>query len=175
LPGDYLYVADILGDPELLDRLGTIMAAQFIRNEPDFVLTVETRGIAFAMATARALGVPLAIARRDQKVYEGPQVAINFISASTGVIQTMSLAKRTVKKGQRALIIDDFMKAGGTVRGMVDLMSEFDIDVVGIGVMIRRAGEKALPERLKSLMTLEEIDGENGSVVSPASWLTANA
>ncbi len=171
LPGGYLYVADILGDPALLDRLGAIMAAQFVRKEPDFVLTVETRGIAFAMATARALGVPLAIARRDQKAYEGPQVAINFISGSTGIMQTMSLARRTVKEGQRALIVDDFMKAGGTVRGMMDLMREFSVRVVGVGVMIQRENERPGPDALKSLMILKEIDDEKGARLVPAPWI----
>jgi purine operon repressor len=32
----------------------------------------------------------------------------------------MSLARRALKEGSRVLIIDDFMKAGGTVQGMRD-------------------------------------------------------
>ena len=46
----------------------------------------------------------------------------------------MSLPKRSVKEGQRALIIDDFMKGGGTARGLIDMMREFSVNVVGIGV-----------------------------------------
>ncbi len=76
LPGGFLYFSDILGDPHVNDVFGSVMAAQFAKTEPDFVLTVEARGIAFAMAAAHALGVPLVIAGREQKAYEGPQVMI---------------------------------------------------------------------------------------------------
>lgn len=171
LPGGYLYVADILGDPELLDRFGTIMAGQFFGREPDFVVTVETRGIAFAMATARALGVPLAIARRDQRVYEGPQMTIHYMSGSTGAMQTMSLARRAAGEGQKALIIDDFMRAGGTIRGMMDLMREFAVRVVGAGVMIRMAGEAGVGADLRELMIMQDIGPEKGALLRPAPWI----
>lgn len=85
---------------------------------PDFVLTVETKGIPFALMVARALGVQLVIARRDHKAFEGSVVTINYISGSGGEMKTMSLAKRAVRPGQKALIVDDFTKDGGTVRGM---------------------------------------------------------
>lgn len=171
LPGGFLYMGDILANPVLLDQLGTVIASQFYRQEPDFVLTVETRGIPFAMSAARAMGVPLVVARRDQKAYEGPQVTINFISGSTGVMQTMSLARRTVKEGQKALIIDDFMKAGGTMRGMLDLMREFSVQVVGAGVLIQQHNEKRRLDTVRALMTINSIDEEKGAQVIPAAWL----
>lgn len=171
LPGGFIYMGDILSNPVLLDQFGTIIASQFYRQEPDFILTVETRGIPFALSTARAMGVPLVIARRDQKAYEGPQVTINFMSGSTGVMQTMSLARRTVKEGQKTLIIDDFMKAGGTMRGMLDLMREFSVQVVGAGVMVQQSSERKRPDNVRALMTIGTIDEEKGAQVRPAEWL----
>ena len=72
---------------------------------------METKGIPVALMTANALGVPLVIARRSSKVYEGSAVNINYVSGSSGHIETMSLSRRAVQEGQRALIIDDFIKA----------------------------------------------------------------
>lgn len=82
LPGGFIYMADILAMPDVVERMGTIIASQFYRAEPDFVLTMETKGIPVAMMTARALGVPTVIVRRDSKVYEGPAVNINYLSGS---------------------------------------------------------------------------------------------
>lgn len=38
--------------------------------------------------------------------------------------------------GLNVFIIDDFMKVGGIVNGMVSLFEEFDVIVVGIGVLV---------------------------------------
>ena len=68
LPGGFIYMADIMAMPDIVERMGTIIASQFYRAEPDFVLTMETKGIPIAMMAARALGVPMVIVRRDSKV-----------------------------------------------------------------------------------------------------------
>ena len=48
----------------------------------------------------------------------------------------MSLASRALKEHSRVLIIDDFMKAGGTIQGMMDLLFEFNAKVAGVGVFV---------------------------------------
>ena len=103
LPGDFLYYSDILSTPEIVNRMGEIIATEYYAAEPDFVLTMETKGIPVAFATANALGVPLVIARHFSRVYEGSAVNINYVSGS-GNIETMSLSRRAVKENQQALI-----------------------------------------------------------------------
>ena len=49
LPGGFIYMADILAMPDVVERMGTIIASQFYRAEPDLVLTMETKGIPVAM------------------------------------------------------------------------------------------------------------------------------
>lgn len=71
LPGGFVYMADVLSMPDLVEKMGMIMASQFYKQEPDFVLTMETKGIPVALMAAKALDVPLVIVRRDSKVYEG--------------------------------------------------------------------------------------------------------
>lgn len=177
LPGGFIYMADLLAMPTLTARIGAIIAAQFYRAEPDFVLTMETKGIPIAMMTARALGVPMVIVRRDSKVYEGPAVNINYLSGTGGRVETMSLSRRAVREGQRALIVDDFMRAGGTVRGMVDMMREFSVTVVGVCVMIcTQEPTKKRMDGVKSLLIIEGTDESSGTVnVHPAAWLAQAA
>lgn len=164
LPGGYIYIADIVTDPRLINKLGQIMAGLFYQNKPDIILCIETKGIPLAMFTGHFLGIPVVIARRESRVTEGSLVTINYLSGSTQKIQTMSLSKRAIEPGSRVLILDDFMKAGGTMKGMVDMVEEFNAEVVGKGVLM--AAEKPHEKLVTSfsLVTLGEIDESKSDV-----------
>jgi purine operon repressor len=173
LPGGFLYMVDMLTTPKIAQRIGEILASQFYKARPDFVVTVETKGISIALMTARALNVPMVIARRDNRITEGSLVTINYLSGSARRFQTMSLAKRAVKEGQKALIVDDFMKGGGTAKGMIDLMKEFSVTVVGIGIVVAtKHPEKKLVDDYISLITMKDVDEYQMKVdLEPADWL----
>ncbi|HIU46371.1 MAG TPA: pur operon repressor [Candidatus Fimadaptatus faecigallinarum] len=172
LPGGFLYMADILADPAVVCRMGEILASYFYASNPSVVITMETMGIPVAMETARILGVPLVIARRDSKAYEGSAVKINYTAGSNGGIETMSLSRRAVTAAQRALIIDDFMKGGGTIRGMNDLMREFDVEVVGMGVVMSTSTpEKKRIDGVHALLIRQDVTEGRPTVVTPAEWI----
>ncbi|MBX0359908.1 pur operon repressor [Halobacillus sp. Nhm2S1] len=135
LPGGYLFMSDLLGDPETTRNIGKLFASAFRDKDIDVVMTVATKGIPLAYAVASYLNVPVVIARRDPKISEGSTVSINYVSGSTRKIQTMVLTKRSLPQGSRVCIIDDFMKAGGTINGMRNLLVEFDAELAGIGVL----------------------------------------
>lgn len=171
LPGGYLYLSDILSDPVLMRRMGEIIACAWYEQKPDFVLTMETKGIPVAMMAANAMGIPMVIARRQSKVYEGSAVNINYVGGKGG-IETMSLSRRAVKAGQRALVVDDFIRGGGTARGLVSLMEEFSVEVVGLSFVLAQECPPRKPiDNEKSLMTFTG-DGESEALsVRPADWL----
>lgn len=165
IPGGFIFMNDIIYSPELSSKIGIILAKKFQDRLPDYVLTVETKGIPIAVMTARALNVPLVIVRRDSRVTEGSTVSINYVSGSSKRIQTMSLSKRSVKPGSKCIFVDDFMKAGGTANGIVDLMKEFNSSVVGIGVIIESHTEtKKVVSDYVSLLKLQYIDEEKGEI-----------
>jgi len=171
LPGGFLYNSDISADSDIAQQMGEILASQYYAARPHFVLTMETKGIPIALMTARMLDVPLVIARRDSRAYEGSAVKINYIAGGGSErMETMALTRRAVSPGQRALIIDDFMKGGGTLRGMVDLMKEFLAEVVGVSVMIATAKpESKRVDGVRSLLILEGFDPETGrAIVHPS-------
>jgi len=159
LPGGYLYMSDILGNPATLANIGKLFATAFADKDVEVVMTVETKGIPLAYATASYLNVPVVIVRRDNKVTEGSVVSINYVSGSSKRIQTMSLARRALAEQSRVLIVDDFMKAGGTVRGMIDLLQEFRATVVGCGVLVETADvNERLVDEYISLAKLRDVD-----------------
>lgn len=163
LPGGYLYMSDLLGLPSMMEQAGKIIATAFYGSEIDVVMTVETKGIPLAYATAAQLGLPVVLVRRDHQVTEGSAVSINYVSGSHKSIHTMSLSRRALKEKSRVLIVDDFMKAGGTIRGMVDLLGEFNAEVAGVGVLVE-SGAVETEERLLhdyvSLVKLSEVDSK---------------
>ena len=173
LPGGFLYVGDVFSNPAVVEGMGRILAGPHHENRPDFVLTVETQGVPVALMTARALAVPLVIARRNATHTDGSVVSINYVTGSTRTMATMSLSRRVVQSGQRALIIDDFMKGGGTARGMMDLMGEFNVEVMGMGVVIATAQPEAkLVQAYRPLLVLEAVDEARREVhMRPAQWL----
>jgi purine operon repressor len=78
----------------------------------------------------------------------------------------MSLARRALPTGAKVLIIDDFMKAGGTAKGMADLMKEFKAEVLGMGVLVdTKEPENKLVDSYLGLLELVELDEKNEKVV----------
>ena len=71
----------------------------------------------------------------------------------------MVLSKRSLAEGSKVLIIDDFMKAGGTVNGMISMLEEFRAHVAGIAVLVEaeRADERLVDDYL-SLIKLSDVD-----------------
>jgi purine operon repressor len=146
------------------------MAARFIAAEPDVVLTVETKGIPLALMVARALGIPMVMARREGRVTEGPSVTLHYISGSSRRIHTMTVGLRALKREANVLVVDDFMKAGATAKAMVDVAGEMGARVAGVGVFVATAQPvRKQVDRYISLLTLEQVDEEERTVrIAPA-------
>nr|WP_285861055.1 MULTISPECIES: pur operon repressor [Paenibacillus] len=167
LPGGYLYMSDLLGQPALMNEAGKLFATAFARVDIDCIMTVETKGIPLAYATGAELNLPVVLVRRDHQVTEGSAVSINYVSGSHKSLHTMTLSRRALREKSRVLIVDDFMKAGGTIQGMVDLLAEFDATVAGVGVLVE-SGEVESEQRLLqdyvSLATLRTVDAKEKEI-----------
>lgn len=165
LPGGYIYMLDVIYNPAKADDIGRMFASHFYTKAADYVITVETKGIPLAFATARFLNVPLVIVRHYNEAEDGASVNINYFSGSSNRVQTMVLPLKALKRNSRLLFIDDFMKGGGTAKGIMELAREFDCDVTGIGVLISTAEpSKKLVDNCFSLLTLNKIDQEKGII-----------
>ncbi|WP_245628990.1 pur operon repressor [Alicyclobacillus shizuokensis] len=162
LAGGFLYMSDVLGDADVLDLVGRWFASVYQDKHVSVVVTVETKGIPLAVSAARYLHVPVVIARREHRLTDGPAVSLHYVSGSERRIQTMSISRRAMPEQARALIVDDFMRAGATVKAVSTLLGEFRAEVVGTAVfMATREPVKKLVEPYFSLFTLEDLqEGE---------------
>ncbi len=175
LPGGFIYTDDLIFSPFILHSVGHIFSTEFRKYNPEYVVTVETAGIPVALKTAHSLNVPLVVVRRQSRPTEGPVLTMNFISGSAQRVETMSLSRRALPKDSRVLLIDDFMKAGGTLKGLINLMGEFECQVVGKGVFIETGWpERKLIDDYVALIYLQEVNVEEEKVVvRPADWILA--
>ncbi len=164
IPGNFIYMSDILGDASIVSTVGRIFTSCFKDKHADYIVTIETKGITPAIMTARALNIPLVVARNDNNVTEGSTISVNYVSGSRRM-QTMSISKRSIKEGSRVIIIDDFMKAGSTIKGLSDLMSEFKAQVVGIGVIMSTSEpDHKVIDNYVSLLKLKNVDEINKKI-----------
>lgn len=166
VPGDFLYMTDLLYDPRIVSKAGSLLAESFRNLDLDCVITVETKGIPLAYEVAKDLGIKLVIVRHDSKVTEGTTVSINYVSGSTKRIQTMTLSRKAIEKGSKCIFIDDFMKGGGTATGIINLLEEFSCELLGIGVFIKDVStEERLNREYVSLLKFEGIDEQGKAIV----------
>lgn len=165
LGGGFLYTSDIMFNPNIVNTLAPIFARKFGDLKADYIATIETKGIPLALATSHLLNIPTIVVRRETKISEGPTVSINYFSGSVGSIQKMSLAKKATVPGSKAIIIDDFMRAGGSLKGIVELLGEFDVEVSGIGVAIASVTpEHKKVEDYTPLVYLGDVDEDKKKI-----------
>ncbi|OFI06584.1 Pur operon repressor [Clostridium acetireducens DSM 10703] len=169
IPGNFLYMTDVMSNPYIIRKAGLILASAFNDKKVDYVVTVETKGIPLAYEVAKMLGVQLVVFRRQAKFTEGSTVTINYVSGSNGRIQNMSVSKKAIKENSKCIFIDDFMKAGGTARGIIDLLKEFNCELLGMGILIDNV---AIPKKLVndyvSIVDFNGISPEGNAVLMPS-------
>lgn len=158
LVGGFLYLNDLVSSPNIAKKVGDLFASVIDYREADYVVTIEAKGIPMGVMTAKAMNLPLVIVRKNARITEGPSLAINYMSSTSGKIQSMTLPRRAIKRGAKVILVDDFMRAGGTFKGMEDLMREFDAKVIAKAVFMELQMEKKEVNDYFSLMTLKNTD-----------------
>ncbi|GEK28836.1 pur operon repressor [Furfurilactobacillus siliginis] len=161
MPGGYVYLSDLLGEPAVLRQLGRLIATQYMNQTIDRVLTVSVKGIPLAQAVAEQLNVPFVIARQDGAITDGATVSVNYVSGSSTAIEKMQISKRALPANSKVLIVDDFVKGGGTISGLASLVRELDSEVVGVTVFGegRFSGQRQ-SENFTALLHIETLQSE---------------
>ena len=172
LPGGFLQTTDLISTPQFAVPIGQAFATLLGDVRPDVVLTMEVKGIPLALETARAFNVPMVTIRRGGRVTEGPSVTVNYVSGSSRLVGQMTLPLRAIQPGAKAIFIDDFLRGGGTARGVVDLIKEFRAELIGIGVLIETGVPKEkMAERYLSLIVYEGTNEHGEVLVYPSRFV----
>lgn len=157
IPGEFVYMNDLFFDPVMLKKMARCIVTRYKESKIDYVVTIETKGIPLALSIAKELNVPIAVIRKSARLSEGTTIQMNYMTGSSRTIKTMAMPMRSIKRGSSILLVDDFMKAGGTAKGIKDLMFEFDAKVVGVAVVL--ATKEPQEKLITDYYTLVEFEG----------------
>ena len=155
----YFDNSSILYDTQLLNSIATRALERF--ENVNKVLTSETDGIPIACHVAQAFDVDMVFTRKEKEVGRLDYVEETYIPSSMGKLMSLYLPKRSVKKGERLLIVDDVIRSGETQRALLRLAKKMNAEIAGLfGVVsIGEKGTKALeneldPDKLEILVNL---------------------
>ncbi|MBE6977774.1 MAG: xanthine phosphoribosyltransferase [Ruminococcaceae bacterium] len=158
-------------DIRLLDRIAEEFASRFADAGITKVLTIETSGIAIACAVARELGVNMVYAKKGESInMDGPVYRAEIVDSNGKPVNQVMVSKKFLQKGDRLLIIDDFLANGYALQGLIALAEEADATVEGCGIVIEKGFQdggqriRNLGYRLESLAILESMDAATGAI-----------
>ena len=172
LPGNILKVGSFLNhqvDVDFVMEMGREIARLFADGGVTKILTIETSGIAVAMAAAAALHVPMVFAKKHRTGnLSGEFWTAEVHSFTHGVTNTIMVSKKYLGSGDRVLIIDDFLANGAALNGLITLCLEAGAEVAGAGICIEKAfqpgGEliRSRGVRVESLARIESMSDDGG-------------
>jgi len=151
-------------DPALMLAVGGALAAYFGALGITKVLTAEISGIAPALTTALALGVPVVYGRKTKPITMPENIYIQSAPSHTkGKEVRLMVSPEFMGAEDKVLIIDDFLATGNTIMALVRLAQQAGAEVIGVGAVIEksfeggRAALEAQGIRVRSLAVIKEM------------------
>jgi len=151
-------------DPALMLAVGGALAAHFGAMGITKVLTAEISGIAPALTTALALGVPVVYGRKTKPITMPDDAFIASAPSHTkGQEVNLMVSPEFLHSSDKVLIIDDFLATGNTIMALVQLARQAGAEVLGVGAVIEksfeggRASLESMGLRVRSLAVIEAM------------------
>lgn len=127
-------------DPGLMREIGKEFAGHFTNAGVTKVATIESSGIAPALMTADALGIPLLILKKQpSKVLNSNLYQTQVASFTKGFNYELTLSRDFISEQDHVLLIDDFLANGEAATGAVRLLRLAHATIAGFGVIIEKA------------------------------------
>jgi xanthine phosphoribosyltransferase len=153
-----------------VDACGAEFARQFANTHADRILTAEISGIAPALMAAKHLSLPVVYARKHKPITMPDQVYFTVAPSHTkGNMVDLIVSPSYLPRGEKVLIIDDFLASGSTILGLVRLVQAAGAELVGIGTLIEKhfeGGRRSLESLGVPIVSLVCIDSmEEGKII----------
>lgn len=127
-------------DPALMQEMGKEIAEHFKDKGITKVATIESSGIAPAIMTSLALGVPMVILKKqpskilNQDLY---QTVVTSFTKETNY--ELSLSKKYITADDHVLLVDDFLANGEAATAAIRLIRMSHATIAGLGVLIEKS------------------------------------
>ncbi len=159
-------------DPALTTAMGQEFARRFAQEGVQGVtkvVTAEVSGIAPALATGQALGVPVVYARKHRPITmpDGFYVAEAPSHTKGGTVRLM-ISPEYLHPTDRVLLIDDFLATGKTIRALAQVIAQCGATLCGIGCLVEKsfeAGRERLADLGVPIVTLAIVESMEGNAI----------
>lgn len=169
LPGNVLKVDGFVNhriDPQFFMQIAEEFKRRFEHLEIDKILTVEVSGIAIAFAVGLAMDKKVIFAKKNNSKTLGDDVYKSSVYSYTKrVTYDIMVSKNFLNKGDRVLVIDDFLANGKALEGVYDILEQAGAELLSTGILIEKGfqeGGKRLREKgyeIHSLATIKSLEG----------------
>ena len=159
-------------DVELFQEIGKEFKRRFADANVNKILTIEASGIGIACVAAESFHVPVVFAKKSQtKNIAGEVYRTQVESFTHGRIYDIIVSKEFLGKGDRVLLIDDFLANGKALEGLAQLVQDSGAELVGAGIVIekgfQRGGDviRAKGIHLESLAIVDGMNDKTGEII----------
>lgn len=170
--GDVLKVDSFLNhqmDVELFRQMGLEWQRLYADCGINKILTIEASGIGIACIVGQVFGCPVVFAKKSKtRNIAGDVYTARVESFTHGNVSDIIVSKDFLNKGDKILIIDDFLANGAALSGLCQLVQQAGAELVGAGIAIEKAfqpgGEMLRTQgiRIESLARIKSMSAEDG-------------
>lgn len=168
LPGGVLKVGSFLNqriDAEFVMEMGKETARLYSNENITKIFTIESSGIAIAMAAALELKVPFVFAKKNKSANVGDDVYSSTVHSFThNNTYDAVVSKEFLAPNDRVLIVDDFLARGNALAGLIDMVEQSGATLVGAAIAIEKGFQCGGDEfrkkgiRVESLAIIDDMD-----------------
>lgn len=157
-PGINFYdITTLLEDQQVFKFIIDELANPYQDNLPDKFIGIDARGFLLAAPLAYKLGVGMSIVRKKGKL---PYQTFSQEYELEYGTDTIEMHKDTIKPGEKVAIIDDVLATGGTMKATIDLLHQFESEIIGISFLAElnflKGKEKIRHYPIYSLLSFDE-------------------
>ena len=159
-------------DIKLFEAIGRDFKRRFSDTEVNKILTIEAFGIGIACVAAQSFQVPVVFAKKTEtKNIAGEVYTTKVESFTHGRIYDIIVSKEFLGKGDKVLLIDDFLANGKALEGLAQIVKDSGAELVGAGIVIEKGFQvggdmlRAKGIRVESLAIVDSMDEKTGTIV----------
>ena len=151
-------------DPILMKSMAVEFVRRFASTKINKVMTIEASGIAPAIMVGYLLELPVVFAKKKVPSTMKNMLATKVYSFTKDRTYDVCVSKDYLCPGDKVLFIDDFLANGNAAKGIMDLVSQADAELVGMGFLIEKSfqhGGEWLREQgvhVESLAIIDSLD-----------------
>jgi len=142
-------ITSLLMEPDAFSLAVDLMSEPFLNTNFDYVIAPEADGFTFATAIALKFNKGMIGLKKYDPVYYSSRGNLNLFDIPED---------SHPKAGDKLLLVDDVLATGDTIKGCLEALERFEVEVVGVSVFVEimhRKGREAL-SGVKIYSVLEE-------------------